>query len=149
MKKVIIFIAKDGKGFNSKKDCLKHDKLIKEVNEIMGQLSKRPSTCKYSNGEGYIQHDPSFFKKVKNDLLKLINIHIKHDWIKRTLKGKIHGSWVARLLEDNDYPIFSYTWYRFLCTDSDSREWGQPYFSMREGKGIGKMIQLNKRIKTI
>lgn len=137
MKAIVKYEAEDGKEFDSEKECLDYENLIARVNNIMKVLPPLPKDngCRFSNGEGFVQHDKKTLRKVQIGLLKEIKKHVEHKWVEQTIEDEnVHPSYVARLLDDYSISPLSKAWYRFICTDKLGREWGQPYFANNPDK---------------
>ena len=136
MEVIIKYKSIDGREFASETDCIKHELIIKEVDEIMSVLPHRPDSIDFTNGDGYIQHDKDKLKKVKINLLTFAKKHINHEWIQKTIDDEnSHPSFVARLFEDYSVLPLQKAWDRFYCVDSEFREWGQPYFAINPTEG--------------
>ena len=140
-----VYKAVDGAEFDNKEECIKYEELIKAVNSIMSKLPPKPKddTCSFSNGEGYIQHSDINFNKVRLELLELMRLHIKSDWIQQNIDDStIHSSWIGCLLDENrEVEPIRRAWFRISCTDSKYREWGQGYYAEHPEKG--NHIKLN------
>jgi len=123
--------AIDGKEFDDKEKCIDYEALIKKVDSIMGVLPKLPNKdCNFSNGGGYIQHEPSILNTVKRDLLGVIKKYVDHKWVQQSIDDPtIHSSYVGRLLNDYSISPLEKAWDRFMCIDKYQREWGQPYYA--------------------
>lgn len=138
------FKAIDGKEFTSKKECLKYESLIGEVDRIMSLLpsTHKDDDCSFANGEGFIQHDKAKLRKAQVEILELCKEYIDHKWIQQTINDEsVHLSYVGRLLNDYDIRPLRNAWFRFMCIDKNQREWGQPYYANNPENG--KQIQLN------
>lgn len=137
MKAITKFKAVDGKEFNSENECLDYENLIKKVNNIMKALPPLPKDegCRFSNGEGFVQHDKTILRKVQINLLEEMKKHIDHKWIQETIDNEnVHPSYVGRLIDDYGISPLNKAWYRFMCIDKLGREWGQPYFATNPDK---------------
>ena len=124
------FKAIDGKEFKSKNECLLHDKLIEEVNEIMSVLRSRPKHNHYSfdRGTGFIQHKIEIVRKVKLQLLKLSQKYLRHDWIQEAIDNEnMSALRNAYLFGEYDIMPLYRAWDRFTCIDNNGREWAQAY----------------------
>jgi len=154
MGKITKYKAIDGKEFNSESDCQDYEILIDQVNQIMSQIEdckKYDEGLGFSNGEGYVQHKPETFLKVKREILELVKTKIDHHWIQQTIDAigtdDVHPSWVGRILGDYNFDPIYKAWYRISCTDNKYREWGQGYFAANPEKG--KQIELNRKESSI
>lgn len=130
MEAITKFKAKDGIEFVSEQECVEYELLIDEVNSIMSSLPNRPDGSDFANGSGYVQHDKTILQRVRLRLLFVCQRYIDHKWIQQTINNEnVHPSYVGRLIDEYGINPLSKAWYRFLCMDSNSREWGQPYFA--------------------
>lgn len=142
MKTILKYVAIDGKEFEDKDKCSDYESLIDTVNAIMAQLPAKPTSTNFTNGEGYLLHDKSIIKSVRNQILELCKHYIDSEWIQQTIDNvNIHPSWVARLLSDYNISPLSNAWYRIQCIDKDGKEWGQIFFVENQDKA--KQIQIN------
>lgn len=141
METITKFKAIDGKEFTDKQECIKYELLIDRVNSIMNTLPKRPDSCDFSNGSGYLQHNEITLRNTKISLLTICKEYIDHKWIQQSIDDDtIHPSWVGRLLDDYGIRPLNHAWYRFQCIDSKYREWGQPYFASNPEKATQKCL---------
>ena len=131
MKSFTKFKAVDGAEFNTKKECIEYEKMIKKVNAIMKPLGRLPKDphCDFANGMGYIQHNPSDVEVVKS---KLLAFGIKYLHI----EGECRFDWLGRYAGDSrdTAPLYR-AWLRLYCVDKKGREWGQPYYAFNPEKG--------------
>jgi len=133
------YVANDGTEFESKNECIAHEKLMEKVKVRMDVLPKRPNTCNFLNGHGYIQHDEKTFLNVRKQFHKLackiLGINYPID---------SYNFW--RTLDDSESPLNSNsTGQRFLNTNTNSfREYGQLYFVTHENE-LTENKQINKR----
>lgn len=137
MKVVIKYKAIDGKEFEKEQDCIDYELLIETVNHIMSKLPKLPEndSCSFVNGGGYIQHNKRKLQAAKIALLELCKKYIDHKWIQQTIDdSSVHPSYVARLLGDYGINPLYDAWHRFVCIDSDLKEWGQPFYASNQSK---------------
>lgn len=131
MKAIQKFQAEDGTEFATQVACRAHEALCAEIAKIMATLPKRPDDrgCKFSNGEGYLQHNRKKFLAARAALLRIGNRLFPHKWFKQALADTtVHASWCARLIDETSQPLAT-AWSRILCTDDKFREWGQQYFA--------------------
>lgn len=134
------FLAEDGAEFNTEAACVEHEALCAEVAEIMATLPKRPSDdrCRFSNGEGYLQHTEAQFLAARAALLRIGNRLYPHKWFDQALTDlTVHASWCGRLIDETSRPL-ARAWQRVMCTDSKLREWGQPYYANNPDKAEGQ-----------
>lgn len=145
MKTITKFQSDDGKEFDDEAKCVAHEKLCAEVVLIMASLPALPKDdgCNFSNGHGFIQHQRALFLAVRESLLHIGNRLMPHEWFSSAIANtSAHLSWAARLLDDIGGPVAT-AWHRIYCTDSDLREWGQPYYAAHPDKG--EQICLNAK----
>ncbi len=139
MKEIIKYNAIDNTLFDTKKECLKYEALLKKVNIIMILLSPTPKgdNCSFINGGGFLQHDEMNVKKVKREILKLCKGYNNHEWIQKTIDDETtHPSYVGRLLDGSkNFKPLDRAWSRFMCIDKLYREWGQIYFAEHPDQG--------------
>jgi hypothetical protein len=135
MKTITKFQADDGCEFKTSDECQAHESLCAAVVKIMSKLTAEPKDdhCNFSNGRGYIQHDPLTFLDVRNALLELGAAQFSEDsnlrvWFEQCKDGKRHVYWISRLLDDNGQLVILRAWNRIMNTDDSFREWGQMYF---------------------
>lgn len=144
MKQISKYEACDGTEFDNETECRHHEALIAAVGIIMSKLPSKPQDdgCRFSNGEGYIQHDKVILHKVKIQLLELMKKIVNHAWIQQTIDDEsVHPSYVGRLIGEHGGPLNS-AWHRFQCIDRQHREWSQPFFASNPEKA-SKQIQIN------
>lgn len=131
----------DGRRFDSKSEleCIEHETNYKIAQKIMEPLKERPDSCSFTNGSlGYIQHNRATALSVRNKLLKFFQRYSEHgclhqesinnDWSE-------NASWVSRILgESVPRSIEEMTWSRFVCINSDGREYGQLFYANNPDK---------------
>lgn len=136
MKQISKYEACDGTEFDTEKECIAYEELMASVDSIMSKLPAKPNDdgSRFSNGEGYIQHDKTILRQVKIQLLELMKKIVDHKWIQDTIEDEnVHPSYVGRLIGEYGGPLNS-AWYRFQCIDKQYREWGQPFFASNPEK---------------
>ena len=134
MKIVQRYKAHDGRIFDSEKECIDYEKLSEDISNIMKDLKPLPKddSCRFSNGEGYIQQDKYTVTKAKKDITDSGNKFFK------TGNDKWSFEAIGRLFDDSAYRNFYYAWGRLQCIDKLSREWGQPYYAINMNAGTQK-----------
>jgi hypothetical protein len=137
MREKIVYVSDDGTSFDRKSECLAYEAEAEEVSEIIGKLQPAPESFEFSNGEGYVQHDPSVYTWVRVELLKVAKRHN----VNVSLSGKGHTV-ESRFIDDMGIKYLRKAWYRIKCTDESFREWDQPYFAAHPYEG--KKVRLNK-----
>ncbi len=144
METITKFKAIDGTEFTSETECLKYESLIRKVDSIMALLPPTPNNdgCSFANGDGYIKHDKAKLRNAQIQILELCKEYIDHKWIQQTIDDEsVHPSYVGRLIDDYNIRPINKAWFRFMCVDKKSREWGQPYYANNPEKG--EQVQLN------
>jgi len=142
MNPITKFQADDGTEFNTKDACIAHEMLCAEIAEVMALLPPKvdDTGCEFSNGSGYIQHDPHTFNRVKFALLRIANRISPHKWFEQALYDDgVHESWPGRIISEMSAPLWR-AWHRISCTDSQFREWGQPYFANNPDQATQKRL---------
>ena len=107
MKKLTVYESTDEMRWDTEAECLERDRLMEEISGIMSKLKPKPEdpVCHFANGDGYIQQD-----------LETVQI----------VRAEIHD--LAVKLGKRDGPLH-YSLGRLRATDSQGREWGQPYYA--------------------
>lgn len=143
MKKIIKYKADDGREFLNEDECMEYETQERFIKSIISVLPEPPDDCGFSNGEGYIQHEPVIVNAVKTQLLREALRHSDHKWLQESIdKDDIHPSWAARIMGDCvKSNALNRAWYRIQCIDNRYREWGQPYYANHPGEA--KQICLN------
>ncbi len=131
MKTIIRYEAEDGAVFKTSEACLKHEQLLLSASQILSALPARPEDTEFTNGRGWIQHDPEVLLAVYTRYLRLIlDTTGPFKWLTETMAKpkKIHPSWVARYIGECDSALYR-GFHRFLCINfKKAREYGQPYY---------------------
>jgi hypothetical protein len=149
MKQIIKWIAEDGAEFNSREACDEYERLCADVQEVLSKLPKIPDLpeCSFENGGGYLQHSEETIKPARDDILHLalkngVGGTSIEKWITAMLNGEdVHASWPGRAIDECCPAPLRRAWYRFMCMDSQWREWGQPYYANHPEEA--KQIRLN------
>jgi hypothetical protein len=145
MQTIIKYKANTGEEFSDQASCERHEALCAEIDALVSRLppKQKGNGCDFENGSGYIQHEKAVFQEVRTGLLRIGKRLHPHKWIDQALADTtedIHPSWVGRLFDDASSPLSS-AWHRFLCTDKQLREWGQPFYANNPDKA--KQVKLN------
>ncbi len=130
MKAITKYEAKDGKVFNTEKECLEYEAIIEKVDAIMKPFGKRPDDINFSNGGGYLQHDIFDVSRAKKEIT---------DFGNKLLKTNSDFYFIGRYFEG--YDCLYDAWGRLSAIDGKQREWGQTYYALNPNKG--KQIKLN------
>lgn len=133
MKPVTIYVADDGSRWDTEDGAIAHERLIAAVDAAMGPLGPPPADedCSFSNGRGYLQHDPEAVVRARSALIKLVAE--AHPEVARYIGGvdprttDFGGSVVGRILDDSGSWLYP-AWCRLARIDEYGREWGQCYF---------------------
>lgn len=137
------FKADDGSEFNTATACVEYEALCAEVAEIMSTLPAPPidDGCRFSNGDGYLQHEAATLERARVSILKIAQRFIKEPpWLQQTIDdpAAYHPSWAGRLIDDCCPRPVKSAWYRFMCIDKQGREWGQPYYANNPEEASGQ-----------
>lgn len=142
MQEIIKYKSYMGAEFDSKEECFKYEKQCDELQKLFNLLPKLPKdkSCKFGNGEGYLEVGKENYDKVKQKLLEFINdnTEISEDIVERAKNISIHSSILGRYLCDGSSPLYKrmyMVWLRLMCIDDEYHEWGQPYYAIHPGKG--------------
>lgn len=136
MKIINKYKALDDSIFNTEKECIKYEEILHEVNSILNNLPKiKDEDCKFTNGEGYIQHNPNIKKDLETDIVRLSNKYFKP----KELFVKFNY-YLGRVIDDSGMSCLNKLSYKLMCIDDKNREWGQPYFAINPDKGIQKQL---------
>ena len=141
MKAITKFKAEDGVEFNSEADCIAHEALCAEIDEIMATLPRRPNDegCRFSNGHGFLQHSTEKFWPARDALLRIGNRLFPHKWFDQSLADRtVDSSWAGRLISETSAPLWR-AWSRISCVDKQLREWGQPYYANNPEKAESQL----------
>jgi len=121
----------DGRVFGTQEACLAQDKIVLRVKEIMIGLQDLPKedSCRFANGEGYIQQDKKIVDKARIELTEYSNtvFDIKH---------KASFGWIGRYFDDSGNSTLYHAWGRLSHIDHLYREWGQGYYAVNPTAGV-------------
>ena len=143
MQVIMKYKAKDGTEFDTEGKCISYESLCEEVAGIMAALQGRPEDdgCSFANGEGYIQHDVAKVEAVRVSILKIGLRFVQYPpWLQKTIDNPAdtQPSWAGRLISERcPKPVYE-AWHRFMCMDTQNREWGQPYYAANPDKASGQ-----------
>lgn len=146
MEAITKFRADDGTEFADADDAKAHEALCAEIDAVMRTLPPMPKDdgCNFSNGHGFIQHDPVTFNAARHALLRIADRVCPHRRIRESIADDTaHSSWAGRIISESSMPL-SRAWYRIEKTDTKFREWGQPYYANNPDKG--EQFCLNPKI---
>jgi hypothetical protein len=149
MKTKTIYIADDGSRWDTEEKAAERDRLCIDVVRVIAPLGPKPNDrhCSFSNGHGFLQHNPDTVKSVRAMLAELSRKSLVH-WFKaqREAHGKepdmmtVHPSWICRMMEEsgprND------AWVRIWCIDDLGREWGQPFY--RDNSDLAEVFEIKR-----
>lgn len=124
------FKAGDGKVFLKEADCVSHDALLKEIDELIGRLSVAPKSLEseFSNGCGYIQHDETIFTVVRESLVRIGERFMPEKWFEGYRTDSIQGCPWAMMVHKKVSRRMVSAWERMERTDKQFREWGSAYY---------------------
>lgn len=142
MKTITKFVANDGTEFTDPKDCAAYDELIRDVAALAGPLGPDPHDrrgCAFSNGDGYVWHNPQVVRRVGIALLRKASETCGATWKARFNEladkyDEAHPSHAARWMDEVAPKPLAKAWARIYCIDKQGREWGQPYYCMNPGQ---------------
>lgn len=132
--------AFDGKIFDSIEDCKKYEDIAIEVKNFLASIEdseKYNEGCNFSNGNGFIQHPQGTYKIIENKLVELSNKYFKQD-----KPFTQFNYYLGRIIDDSNMKCLNKLSYKLMCTDSQEREFGQPYYTSHPEQAT--LIQLNK-----
>ena len=142
MKVITKYQAFDGVEFLDSGKCEAHESNCTISDGIFSLLPATPDSCDFTNGGGYIQHVESDLLKVRNKFLEFVKRYSDHKWIQETIDNgfDVHPSYAGRIIDECTPQSISKLWYRFMCIDSNFREWGQPYYATNPEKAECKKL---------
>ena len=145
METITKYKAYDGTEFTDPAKCQEYEQACHKIEAVTGRLPGKPNLpwCKFENGSGYLQHDEETFISVRNELCEIANGMLANTWFKQTIeKGMdVDASWAGRIISEIPNKALNNAWHRVMCTDSQFREWGQPYFASHPSKA--EQVRLN------
>ena len=127
MKRIEKFVASDGSEYLTEQEAIHRERLLDELNFIESLLPEHPHTTEFSNGGGYIQHDPKRVTQAKMMLYKLACTKMSV-----LTNYKLETYAFSRYLSDNTSMGVFYSLYSRLvyCMNTDLwREYGQGYYA--------------------
>ena len=134
MKEITIWQASDGKRFDEKRQCEKHEELCAEIMDLMAHLPPRPTDTAFLYGAGFVAHDPAVAKQVRRSLLfKTARLTTNRRILEGIESDTIQPLFIGVVIGELDMPILDDAWWRFLCMSRDfTKEFGQPYYRDHE-----------------
>ena len=145
MQQITAFVDTDGIIHRTVGECALADEHIAARRAIasyfdkcMEPLGPRPDELRFSNGDGYIQHDPKVILAVVRKMRDL-TVQAEPGSSERFANTPDNTAaivntgtfWTGRLNEGS--PLTKY-WTRMWCIDSRGREYGQPYYALNPDK---------------
>ena len=122
--------AIDGKIFSSEKKCLEYEIIAKQVASFLDKLPLRGNV----HGDGYVQHEDDMKGKLSKLTIKLAN-----DWFgKDTFTSMSYA--LGRYIDDSNMSCLSRLMSVYMCTDSNGKQWNQPFFAGNPDKGVDKKL---------
>jgi hypothetical protein len=136
MRTVTRYVANDGSEWPTAKEADWRDAEARVADEALEILGPRPDLLGFTNGNGYMQHDPSDVLKVRSYLVEAAKLFVPgfSDIFARPIEDLHPHGIVGRILSDRGGPL-DRAWSRLMCIDGEGREWGQPYFALNPGQG--------------
>lgn len=133
------YVAIDNREFDSEEECLKHEQLLKSIEDIMDKMPAKPKDdgCSFANGHGYLQHDLASLRAAKDAIFDIWN---GPENVKEGAKKASGPTIIGRYLDDSGSPLYE-PYMRLACVDSQGWEWGQAYYSLHPEKA--EHIRLN------
>lgn len=131
MREATIYIADDGRKFDSREQCELYEHVAQQVWGIMKHHLK-PAPSKESQ---YTQQAGSAVISAQRALVLLwievakpnpIDAHIVY--ARDTAELAAHGA-MGRYLDDGGWSPLARAWHRLACIDHQWREWTQPYYA--------------------
>lgn len=126
----------DGKLFDNEADCIKHEKMIEEIDVIIQTLNPVPNDCNFKNGDGYVQQDIKTVAKAMIRIVEAAGIKKKPEFIENPFACRFGV--IGRIICDSDNAQLWHSWSRFMNIDNLGREWGQSFFARHPEEGKKK-----------
>jgi hypothetical protein len=131
VKSIMVYIANDGSRWETIKQALDRDRLIKAVESVLTPLGCTPLL----EDEAVYSHDPGVVQQVRAALGELSRPRLEY-WLKGQREHHGHEPdlstvdplWICRLLDDPGSPL-SNAWGRLACIDQAGREYAQPFYA--------------------
>ncbi|MFA5999924.1 MAG: hypothetical protein WC783_03010 [Candidatus Paceibacterota bacterium] len=125
MRKVTItkYKSKDGKLFDTEDKCKKYED---KYNAVMRIYNILPKVDINSNDGTFYRHDLRTFEKFKTKLFEFMLDYFKDELKGDTKAVKQRFGIVGQFIDGDDLLIK--LWDRYMCTDDQGREYGQPHF---------------------
>lgn len=142
MRAITQYQAFDGTVFGTEDDCRAYEVMSAKIHAAMRALPSKPDSSEFANGAGYIQHDSASINEAMMGVLEQAKKYSGHRSIVDSMEigFPARRGIVGRIIDDCCPRPINMAWYRFMCTDDDYREWGQPYFALNPDKGEQKRI---------
>ena len=141
MMPVTRFRANDGSEHQTPEAAKERDAVVAAIHEVEAPLGQRLDDCKFTNGGGYVQHDPKAVRQVTVNLLRLAVIEMPRWAADRPEMFNAAtfrpGGFLGRLLDDSRSPLYR-LYCRLWCIDEQNREWGQPYYAANPSAAKGQ-----------
>lgn len=130
IKPITVYQTSDGARFDTPELAAQREKILAEIVAATAPLGIKP--VEVVQGKGWIHHNLANVRETKRNLLRLAEPLLKsYEWYREDKFDEIHPmSAVGRIITDGNSPIYS-GWHRLMCTDSEGREYDQPYFAMQ------------------
>lgn len=126
MRKIKRYESEDGKEFKTKHECIEHEHIVNEVNDVMSKLKPQPEGF-YNNkcGIDYIKQDKDTFLLVKKLLLNIISRYIEEIWLPSEIckEGDINLGLHMHHFDAQYIFVLRKAWYRIILTDNKYHEY--------------------------
>ena len=135
MRRIEMFQTEDGRLFHKQYEAEAHEKMYKEITEIVNLLGGwandiDPSSCDFANGEGYYTLDPENLLKANTKMRALVN---------SVFESK--PEFTSRIVYEHE--LLGIASRVYSCIHENKR-YGQAYYALNPTKA--KTKEFNKRI---
>lgn len=139
--------ACDGKLFDNEADCVKYEKTIAEIKDVMSTLKPVPTDCDFSNGDGFIQQEIPTVANAMVRIVEIAGIEKKPEFINDPFACRF--GIIGRFIDDGGNTHLWRAWSRFMNMDHLGREWGKSFFAHHpeEGKQRDRAAEINGTVQ--
>jgi hypothetical protein len=126
MKEIKRYVADDGTEFIDATACRMHEAYVEHIGIATRGLPARPENIEFTNGRGYVQHEPeALLQSAWRAVCRIAASHHGPDFADAPFRSQrvIRTLWEATPAE------FAFV-HRITCLDEQYREWGQPFFAL-------------------
>jgi hypothetical protein len=136
--KMVKYRAKDGTLCDSEAEADDLDRTLAAIDAAMSRLAPRSDGMAFTDGRGYVQHDPADVKRAREAIFRAAAkeqawYFAKHPEADTAETAHPLRHILGRILDDSG-SLFYRPWMRLACIDDAGREWGQPYFALHPDK---------------